>query len=249
VIAGHSGDEVTVDGARGVVRKRARGHRAARLYQAMLRQQEFVDTDRCYAPPVLDFGTEGDSFWFEMSLVRGEPPLDVARVAALVEWVQANITASTVMLDPVVVVTKLDGACAFHECATAFARRVLLSGSVALPAGYSHGDLTLCNVLVTGRRFALIDFLPPLADSPVLDLVKLQQDTRHGWVTLFAECCLAQLVASDLVVTRALERCVDAPVAAALQVLNLARIVPYTRSATVADLLHKEMTRCITPFC
>ena len=49
------------------------------------------------------------------------------------------------------------------------------------PIGVCHGDLTFSNLLFQEGRIFLIDFLDSFVESPLMDLVKLRQDTRYLW--------------------------------------------------------------------
>ncbi len=53
-----------------------------------------------------------------------------------------------------------------------------------MPMGLCHGDLTFSNVLFNGNNYYLIDFLDSFIESPLLDIVKLRQDTAWLWSQL-----------------------------------------------------------------
>ncbi len=54
-----------------------------------------------------------------------------------------------------------------------------------IPVGYCHGDLTFSNILFkNSQEIFLIDFLDSFLDSPIIDIVKLRQDTRFYWTLL-----------------------------------------------------------------
>lgn len=55
---------------------------------------------------------------------------------------------------------------------------------ITLPVGCCHGDLTFSNILFNGNNYYLIDFLDSFIESPLLDLVKIRQDSRFGWSRL-----------------------------------------------------------------
>ncbi len=53
--------------------------------------------------------------------------------------------------------------------------------SCALPVGTCHGDLTLSNILLNNDQIYLVDFLDSFIESPLIDMVKIRQDTAFGW--------------------------------------------------------------------
>lgn len=57
-------------------------------------------------------------------------------------------------------------------------------GDLELPLGRCHGDLTFSNILFNGNNYYLIDFLDSFIESPLLDIVKLRQDTAWRWSQL-----------------------------------------------------------------
>lgn len=60
----------------------------------------------------------------------------------------------------------------------------LLPKSVELPIGKCHGDLTFSNILFNGNNYYLIDFLDSFIESPLLDMVKIRQDSAYQWSLL-----------------------------------------------------------------
>jgi hypothetical protein len=55
-----------------------------------------------------------------------------------------------------------------------------------LPIGSCHGDFTLSNMLFKTNTIYLFDFLDSFVESPIIDYVKLRQDTCFGW-SIFIE--------------------------------------------------------------
>ena len=51
----------------------------------------------------------------------------------------------------------------------------------SLPMGFCHGDFTLSNMIFSNGRVYLMDFLDSFIESPVMDIVKLRQDTKFHW--------------------------------------------------------------------
>ena len=56
-----------------------------------------------------------------------------------------------------------------------------LPDRIQIPLGKCHGDLTFSNILFTDRKIILIDFLDNFIETPLQDIVKLRQDTKHLW--------------------------------------------------------------------
>lgn len=53
-----------------------------------------------------------------------------------------------------------------------------------MPIGKCHGDLTFSNILFSDNNYHLIDFLDSFVESPLLDIVKLRQDSAYLWSQL-----------------------------------------------------------------
>jgi thiamine kinase-like enzyme len=56
--------------------------------------------------------------------------------------------------------------------------------NIKIPLGICHGDLTFSNILIdcSNMNLYLIDFLDSFIESPILDIVKIRQDTKFYWV-------------------------------------------------------------------
>ena len=54
---------------------------------------------------------------------------------------------------------------------------------ISLPISPCHGDLTFSNIMfaLDDNQVGLIDFLDSFIETPLIDLVKLRQDTRFHW--------------------------------------------------------------------
>ena len=59
-----------------------------------------------------------------------------------------------------------------------------LPNVLMMPIGCCHGDLTYSNILFNGNNYYLIDFLDSFIESPLLDIVKLRQDSCFSWSEL-----------------------------------------------------------------
>lgn len=102
--------------------------------------------------------------------------------------------------------------------------------------GVCHGDLTLSNMLFTkSNNIYLIDFLDSFIESPIIDFIKLKQDTKYFW----------SLNITDLYDTRTIQTLgyIDKHLdnlkphlplllywESYLTILNFARIIPYAHT-------------------
>lgn len=62
-----------------------------------------------------------------------------------------------------------------------------------LPLGFCHGDFTLSNVLyISPDSMYLLDFLDSFIESPLIDMVKLRQDSKFRWSLMLEGADLGQ---------------------------------------------------------
>ena len=57
-------------------------------------------------------------------------------------------------------------------------------GYIEIPVGICHGDLNFSNILFNGNNYYLIDFLDSFIESPLMDIVKIRQDSAYMWSQL-----------------------------------------------------------------
>lgn len=102
---------------------------------------------------------------------------------------------------------------------------------ISMPIGWCHGDFTIDNMIPQFEegRLVIIDFLDSFIDSPWMDMVKLRQDTKHKWI-LRNGGTERQHVILDLL-DGAFGHLVSEMDYVPLQILNLARILPYANSS------------------
>jgi hypothetical protein len=127
----------------------------------------------------------------------------------------------------------------------------VMGDAISLPIGPTHGDLTLSNIMIKNNEsISLFDFLDSFIESPLLDIVKLRQDTRHHW-------SLNMLSSkSDITRLKILLEYLDSLVSKSFssldayknfytpfQILNLLRILPYAKSEMVIKYLHTEINK------
>ena len=105
-----------------------------------------------------------------------------------------------------------------------------------LPLGPCHGDFTFSNILFGDHEIYLLDFLDSFIESPLIDIVKLRQDTCYKW-SIMLESSMPTYKSNKLI---QIFNYIDKEIAqycdevlhlntwyTYLQAFNLIRIVPY----------------------
>ena len=175
---------------------------APRLHRQRLKQQNFLaPIPGIVVPKILEY----DEVSFTMDhlfmldaiefLERASPAVIRARLQILfdlIHWELENSTPteipSQVFLDKLSSiqhsVSKGIWQRFYFRHAEAFTR--IVPDVVTLPVGTCHGDLTFSNVMFSEEEncIGLTDFLDSFIDTPIVDLVKLRQDTKYHWTSL-----------------------------------------------------------------
>jgi len=124
-----------------------------------------------------------------------------------------------------------------------------------LEQGPCHGDFTLSNMIFqpTGKVF-LIDFLDSFVESPLIDLVKLRQDTEMHW-SLMIEGELPRYRRNKIqqvlyyLDQKLVQYCTQVPSFEAwylyFQVFNLVRILPYVHTPHEVAFVESHITRLL----
>ncbi len=179
---------------------------------------------------------------------RATPIMIQSRIGLIERFVEAEIsTARWGYLEPQVVLCKLDeiegrvprGLWKDFYSITAKEIRENLVAAMEIPIGQCHGDLTLSNVLFSmdESKIALLDFLDSFVESPVVDLIKLRQDTRHLWTSMRYPSShdkgKIHLVNRwiDSILTNKFADYLNLEAFRVLEIMNYLRIAPYVSTA------------------
>ena len=124
-----------------------------------------------------------------------------------------------------------------------------------IPVGYCHGDLTFSNVLFKdNKEIYLIDFLDSFIDSPIIDLVKIRQDTRFFWTLLInthlPEYKILRLKQIFNYLDMRLQNFVNSHEEIKLwynylEILNLVRIMPYVTKKSEIRFLKIKLNKLL----
>lgn len=124
--------------------------------------------------------------------------------------------------------------------------------TVELPIGICHGDLTFSNILFNGNNYYLIDFLDSFIESPLLDIVKIRQDSSHLWSQLMYTNPYDKLRLK--IVCEKIDKEIDAygeryqwyrDYYTIYQLLNLLRILQYAKEEKVITYLKEEIGKVL----
>lgn len=121
--------------------------------------------------------------------------------------------------------------------------------SIPIPIGRCHGDLTFSNILFSRNSFYLIDFLDSFIETPLLDIVKLRQDTAFNWSGLMYNGTYDQ-VRHDIVLKFMDRKIVEffskyswyRDSYDIFQLMNFLRILQYAHEPRIVDYLKTTIT-------
>lgn len=216
-VKGHSGCQIDIvnDGSNLFIYKSTHDPKyIKRLYLQALKQQEASKREYQHIriPEIFDIDKTDDYLIIKMEYVYSKNYIDYFEdagfdnisyfVKALKIFVNAEIEDSPLQkVDTKVVKDKFEDVCKkcaanehinqdteiqklLNSCKDVFAA---LPSEIEIPMGKCHGDLTFSNILFNGNNYYLIDFLDSFIESPLLDLVKIRQDSQYEWSRLMYE--------------------------------------------------------------
>ncbi|MEJ7682689.1 MAG: phosphotransferase [Segetibacter sp.] len=123
-----------------------------------------------------------------------------------------------------------------------------------LPIGTCHGDFTFSNILFGDNKIYLLDFLDSFVESPMIDIVKIRQDTCFKW-SIMLEKEMPSYKKNKLIQTF---NYLDSEIALFcnnqlgmskwynyLQIFNLLRIVPYLNNSEEIFFIEKSLRQIL----
>ena len=123
-----------------------------------------------------------------------------------------------------------------------------------LPVGVCHGDLTFSNILFNGNNYYLIDYLDSFVESPLLDIVKIRQDSAYLWSQLMYlgenDSLRLQIVADkiDQDIRKYASQFDWFKYYPIFQIMNFLRILQYAKDGKVMDYLKRILNQLLHEF-
>lgn len=115
---------------------------------------------------------------------------------------------------------------------------------LVIPIGTCHGDLTFSNILFNGNNYYLIDFLDSFIETPLMDIVKIRQDSKYLWSQLMYTKNFDKVRLN--IISRKIDKEIDAFFSKyewynifykPFQIMNLLRILQYAREEEIVKYL------------
>lgn len=125
---------------------------------------------------------------------------------------------------------------------------------MCIPVGKCHGDLTFSNILFNGNNYYLIDFLDSFVESPLLDIVKIRQDSAYLWSQLMysGECDTIRLkIVADKIDSEIVKYASQFDWYKhykLFQLMNFLRILQYAKEERVIAYLKKVLNQLLYEF-
>ena len=216
-VKGHSGCQIDIvnDGSNLYIYKSTHDPKyIERLYLQARKQKEAsqIEYQHIRIPEIFDIDKADDHLNIKMEYVYSKNYVDYFEdagfdnisyfVKALKIFVNAEIANSPLQqVDTQVVKEKFEDVCSKcyaneHIREDKDVQNILdasrlafssIPAQIEIPMGKCHGDLTFSNILFNGNNYYLIDFLDSFLESPLLDLVKIRQDSQYEWSRLMYE--------------------------------------------------------------
>lgn len=172
-----------------------------RLKKQCQKQKDFISGKECSTPLILNSGVNKEGFFFfEMPYITGDKYSEFLAKAevgdvdkfvnGLISYIDGNLKkADHVTVDPELIKNKI------LEVKKALRNELSNDPFITkefefllynipksrIPIGICHGDLTLSNLIVSNDTIFLIDFLDSFIESPIIDYIKLRQETKFKW--------------------------------------------------------------------
>jgi thiamine kinase-like enzyme len=256
-LKGHSGCKLSITPHGSIKKTSSSKEYNGRLIKQAQKQQNFISDNEITAPKVLLVSSDQELSFFEMEFIQGDT---FAKLIMKEEFSVVKAYFSRILSfvsDSITIENSIDITSAVYEKVLSidinadveiksFIRSVE-SENLYAPSGYCHGDLTFENIMID-KRIYFLDFLDSFIDTPLIDLAKISQEFNVSWSYRNSKD-IDRLIVSKM---RALNNIFSSFVKTLpneyrktfryLEILNLIRILPYTKDINTYMLLKKSIS-------
>lgn len=141
-------------------------------------------------------------------------------------------------------------------CDNIFTEDMKLDG-IPVKENVCHGDLTFSNIIFTNDgTYGLIDFLDSFIETPLMDIVKLRQDSCYDWSTLMYEKNDYDKVRYDII-RKYIDKKIDEHFSSysfyteyydIFQLMNFLRVLQYAKEKHITEYLISVITSIINNY-
>ena len=249
-----------------------------RLNIQMDKQIHFFDqcnsSDYFLTTDILSHGYSNNHFWFDMDYVHGLKALDYFALCdvnslniftqQLIKYFDNQIDSSEIIASPSnVIMNKVEALSQILVADSKIDDEIhselfsFLENNIPTENIYHyqcHGDFTLSNMIFTDGHVYTIDFLDSFIDSPLIDIVKLRQDTHIERIFCIDTNVDNIRINRAKITVKYIDQMTHEYIKknhilnswySYLQVLNLARILPYTRCSIELNFLLSNIKKLI----
>ena len=216
-----------------------------RLYLQFLKQKNFIPTEKFSAPCVYGFNNLENLHSFDMEYIHGKSfdqfciESNVKEVNyfchSLINIIKDNLKKSVwTNIDFSYLEKKLFSLRTILEPSLYSYIDFLLTNKIkSLPIGFSHGDLTMSNIIFSNKYY-ILDFLDNIFETPLNDIIKIRQDTEHKFYMNLLEkdntkieSCLGYI---DSQIKIEFKDLIETNEYIWLSIFNLLRVLPYLKN-------------------
>jgi thiamine kinase-like enzyme len=256
IFQGHSGCKLAIT-QEGYVRKTSSniGYNNRLIAQAE-KQHQFIQTDHITAPKVIKTGHNSGLAFFEMEFLEAETfsthiikeDFDTTKAIffKILDFIFHSMNQGSSVDVSSQVYAKARSINPSPDVVTLSFLKKLKSTQILVPTGFCHGDLTFENIMVN-KQIYFIDFLDSFIESPIIDLAKISQEFNVFWSYRGFKNLDGGLVSKLQSLHNIFLSHIDnlSPQFRVsykyFEILNLMRILPYTRDIQTYVLLQQSI--------
>ena len=250
-LTGHSGCQVLLcaneDGRKFVRKISSSADYNQRLLKQVKKQKRFDTTFDVKTPSILDQGTVGDLFYFDMEYVPGKLMSDCVNlldihsleahlktIVCYLETDNSNCSDLTSSIEKKI--RDLE-----HELPSRYGNYIKALRTTSwnsMPVGKCHGDFTLENMIVSNGKLFFIDFLDSFADTKLLDISKMLFDVRYFWSKrhLKRKAVVKSIFVENYITSTSLYK-LHSDAINQMVILNILRMLPYCKDHKTLNYL------------